>query len=140
MFRKFLVTSKSYLHNEKGFTLIEVLIVITIMGILASVAVPRFTSSIELANTAKIQADLQTLDAAIVMYEAEKGTEPNSIDSLALYVNDIPAPPKGKCRLKNETSAHEITATSYTITDVTISGTTQLRAALDNHIAGEFGK
>ena len=140
MCRDLRARAKKIFASQGGFTLVEVLIVVTMIGILASVAVPRFTSSLELANTAKVQADLQTLDAAIVMYEAEKGTTPNSIDDLAEYVNDLPTPPKGKCRLKS-TGTHEIVATQYAIKEETVGtgGLKQKRAACDDHVAGDFG-
>ena len=140
MCRNLQMTARAIIADCRGFTMVEVVIVIAMIGILASVAVPKFTSSLELANTAKVQADLQTLDAAIVMYEAENGALPTYVTDLAEYVNDVPLPPKGKCRLKNSTTAHEIVAASYAIKDVTVGSTTQRRAALDDHVAGDFGK
>ena len=134
MFRKIIA-------EEKGFSMVEMLIVVTMIGILAAVAVPRFSASLELANTAKIQADLATLDAAVVMFEAENGSSPSAITDLAEYVNDLPTPPKGKCRLKSSNVPHEIVAENYSLKDVAVgtSGRTQRRAACDDHVAGDFG-
>ena len=61
-------TLKRLFANQRGFTLLEMLIVISIVGVLAAVAVPRFTNAVALANTARIQSDLQVLNAAVVMY------------------------------------------------------------------------
>ena len=102
------------LKNQRGFTLLEMLIVISIVGVLAAVAVPRFTNAVALANTARIQSDLQVLNAAVVMYQTEKGTNPTKIEDLGDYVLDISnvKPPKGECRLKDGKSL-TVTATSY---------------------------
>lgn len=105
---------KGLWKSQRGFTLLEMLIVISIVGVLAVVAVPRFTNAIALANTARIQSDLQVLNAAIVMYQTEKGTDPAKIEDLGNYVLDIAnvKPPKGECRLKDGSSL-KVTATSY---------------------------
>ena len=105
---------KGLLKNQRGFTLLEMLIVISIVGVLAAVAVPRFTNAVALANTARIQSDLQVLNAAVVMFQTGKGTNPTSIEDLGPYVLDIAnvKPPKGECRLKDGSSL-TVTATSY---------------------------
>lgn len=105
---------KGFLKNQRGFTLLEMLIVISIVGVLAAVAVPRFTNAVALANTARIQSDLQVLNAAVVMYQTEKGTNPSKIEDLSNYVLDIAnvKPPKGECRLKDGSSL-TVTAAAY---------------------------
>ena len=105
---------KRLFANQRGFTLLEMLIVISIVGVLAAVAVPRFTNAVALANTARIQSDLQVLNAAVVMYPTEKGTNPAKIEDLGNYVLDIAnvKPPKGECRLKDGSSL-TVKATSY---------------------------
>ena len=71
--------------NQKGFTLVELMVVIAILGVLAAIALPKFTDSTTSANTAKAQADLRTIDSAIVMYQAQEGTMPaNAADTTAL--------------------------------------------------------
>ena len=85
--------------GQQGFTMLEVLITVTILGILATFAVPRFANATTLANTAKVASDLQTLDAAIAIYEMENGKPPGELSDLADYINDAESlkPPKGKC-------------------------------------------
>jgi prepilin-type N-terminal cleavage/methylation domain-containing protein len=57
--------------NRKGFTLIEVLIVAAVIGVLAAVAVPRYSSSKEKAFSAAMKADLHTVAIFEEQYAAE---------------------------------------------------------------------
>jgi len=108
---------KRLISDQRGFTMLEMLIVISIIGVLAAVAVPRFTNAITMANTARVQSDLQVLNSAIVMYQAEKGMYPGSIEELEGYVLDIASvkPPKGKCSLRDGKILN-VTDTNYGLT------------------------
>ena len=71
------------LSNRKGFTLVELLVVISIIGILSAIAIPKFTDATKTARGAKIQADLRTMDSAIQLYAASAGTYPAALADLA---------------------------------------------------------
>ncbi len=122
--------------NQQGFTLIELMVVISILGILSMVAVPKFSNSIALANTAKIQTDLQTIDTAIAMYQAQNGKYPQNIATdLQPYLLDADklAPPQGKCLVKGSTTL-EITDTVYKLNN---QGE---RAVFQEHVSTDFGR
>ena len=74
--------------NERGYSLIELMLALTIIGLLAAVAAPKVSHVLAVSRTQKVAADLQMLDAAVMMYEAEKGVPPKvgDIDSLDAYV------------------------------------------------------
>ena len=78
---------KELIKGKKGFTLIELVIVIAILGILAGIAIPRFLDATATARGAKIVADLRTIDSAIVIYNAKTGTYPTDTDSLTSAVD-----------------------------------------------------
>ena len=127
--------------KQAGFSLIGILVALAIIGLMASVAVPRFTSTIMTANTAKVQSDLTTLDAAIAVYELEKGYAPAKIEDLADYVNDLNSlkPPKGDCRLKEGKTITLKATDTYSLRKRTEDGIGGVRAICADHTAGEFG-
>ncbi len=128
--------------RQSGFSLIGVLAAVVIIGIMATLAVPRFTAMLATANTAKIQSDLSTLDAAIALYQLEQGTTPSSIDQLSPYINNIGnlKPPTGKCQLVKE-GLTTIKAKAYMVTTVTDSKDADggTRATCDGYKAEDFG-
>ncbi|MBO4780333.1 MAG: type II secretion system protein GspG [Selenomonadaceae bacterium] len=104
--------------SQKGFATLEVILMVMVIGILASIAVPRFTSVTTAANTSKIQADLSTIDTAISVYYMEHGEYPTQLSNLSDYLNGTDGalkPPSGKCYLTGATTATDVPATEYTI-------------------------
>ncbi len=71
------------MHTEdRGFTLIELLIVVVIIGILAAIAIPKFSNTKEKAYTATMKGDLRSLAVA---------QEPYYYDSATYYAGAIPS-------------------------------------------------
>lgn len=98
--------------NQRGFATLEVILMVMVIGILASIAVPRFTSVTTAANTAKIQADLSTIDAAIAIYNMEGNkalTSSSELSALSEYLNDASniEPPTGKVFIKTDSGRDE---------------------------------
>jgi prepilin-type N-terminal cleavage/methylation domain-containing protein len=74
--------------NKKGFTLLELMIVVIVIGILAAIAMPRYIDTIERARMAEALSNLDVIRASEKRYWAEQlgwsgtGTYTNSIDAL----------------------------------------------------------
>lgn len=69
-------------RNKSGFTLIEVLLVVVIIGILAALVGPRLVGRAGDAERAAAKADIATIKMAVQIYEMDMGTLPPSLDSL----------------------------------------------------------
>ena len=57
--------------KAKGFTLVEILIVVVILGILAAIVIPQFTSASEAAKASSVVTQLQTLRSQIELYQIQ---------------------------------------------------------------------
>ena len=117
------------IRARRGFTLIELVVVIAILGILAGLAIPRFLDATATARGAKIVADLRTIDSAIVIYNAKTGSLPANKEALLTDAPTAtpptykllaawPTPPTGTAKITdNAGSVVTITptATAYTL-------------------------
>jgi len=82
-------------RTQSGFTLIELIIVMTIIGILATLAIPYFAAAIRHAREAVLKEDLQTMRMAIDSYTMDKQKAPQSLDDLVQegYLKAVPEDP-----------------------------------------------
>jgi general secretion pathway protein G len=81
-----------------GFTLLELLVVMTIIGILAAIAVPALRDSPKRAREATLRADLFTFRSVIDQYKGDKGNYPPDLETLVKdgYMRKIPLDPMTK--------------------------------------------
>jgi general secretion pathway protein G len=81
--------------RQRGFTLIEVLIVITLIVVLAAIGLATYSTSVRRAKEATLREDLFRLNDAIDQYHADKGNYPTDISALVSggYVRQIPKDP-----------------------------------------------
>lgn len=82
-------------RGESGWTLIEMLVVLSLIMILAAIALTQYRNAIQSAKEAALRSDLFLMRDAIDQYYADKGKYPESIDALvsAKYLRAVPKDP-----------------------------------------------
>jgi len=81
--------------QDAGFTLIELMIVMAIIGVLAVVAIPKFESALKLARESVLKEDLHVLRSSIDSYTMDKQKAPQTLEDLVTdgYLKAIPEDP-----------------------------------------------
>ena len=116
--------------QSAGFTLIELMIVMAIIGILITLAIPSFVGAIKHAREAALKEDLQTMRTAIDTYTMDKQKGPQSLDDLVQdgYLRAIPEDPMTRQKdtwvTDSSDSMYSLDETDPGITDVH-SGSTE---------------
>ncbi len=111
-------------QKTRGFTLIEMMIVISLIIILLGLAIPNYVQSLRRAKEAVLRDDLFTLRTSIDQFTYDKQRAPQSLDDLvqAGYLRDIPIDPMTNSRetwvVVSENVLESIDQTQPGITDV----------------------
>jgi type II secretion system protein G len=94
------------MRNRKGFTLVEVLLVVIIVGILAAIVIPRITYSRREAQKQACNANVAAMNAQTELYYVQEGGWPTSLDNLTTldYIDAIPTCPLGTAYVLNTTT------------------------------------
>lgn len=82
-------------RSARGFTLIELIVVMAIVALLVSIAAPRYLRSLDRAREASLRSSLQVMRHAIDQYAADRGQYPDSLAALveARYLRQVPEDP-----------------------------------------------
>ncbi len=81
---------------QSGFTLIEILVVVTIIGLLAAVGTVSYTQFLKSSRDATRKADLENVRAALELYRSENNVYPSDytvLDDSPKYMNSLPVDP-----------------------------------------------
>ena len=89
------MTHQQTSRRDAGFTLLELIVVMIIIGVLAAIAVPAFARHMKSAREAVLKEDLQTLRGAIDSYTVDKPKAPQPLDDRVSsgYMKKIPVDP-----------------------------------------------
>lgn len=77
------------LRNQRGFTLVELMIVIVIIGVLAAIAVPAYSSYVSKAQERTCEANRRTISTAATMYYIENNEYADDIEDLSDYLDNV---------------------------------------------------
>jgi general secretion pathway protein G len=72
--------------RQSGFTLIEIMVVVIIIGLLAAFVVPQFLGRVDDARVTKAKGDIQAIETALTMYKLDNFTYPTSEQGLKALV------------------------------------------------------
>jgi general secretion pathway protein G len=76
----------SQLRKSRGFTLVEVMVVVVILGILAAIIVPKIMSRPEQARTVKAKQDILAIQSALDLYKLDNGFYPTTDQGLQALI------------------------------------------------------
>ncbi len=84
------------MQKNKGFTLIEIMVVIVILGLLAGLVVPNVMGSVDQANIQKVVTDIQGYEGALDQYRLDVGRYPTTTQGLQALVEKPTSAPVPK--------------------------------------------
>ena len=105
-------------NEESGFTLVELLVVMLILGILAAIAVPSFFNQRDKAKDADAKADVRTAETAMETYATSNGGKYTGADATKLRAIESTLPTSGL------TATPTSAGTGYTVTATSSTGNT----------------
>jgi general secretion pathway protein G len=90
-----MMTSAKRPRRARGFTLIEMLVVMAIVALLLTIALPRYFGSFEKSKVVALQENLRVMRVTIDKFYADKGRYPEALDDLvrAGYLRAVPVDP-----------------------------------------------
>ncbi|MBS3977004.1 MAG: prepilin-type N-terminal cleavage/methylation domain-containing protein [Syntrophomonadaceae bacterium] len=102
-------------RNQKGFTLVELMVVVVILGILAALVVPTLSGQIDRARINRTVADMKTIQNALQLHFAENSAYPAALTALGPQgITTVPTDAWGEAFIYTPTGTPRLNA--YTLT------------------------
>ena len=114
------------MRKERGFTFVELLVVVTIIALISGIAMVSFTTTNANARDSKRKGDLEQMRAALEICRAESGSYPPSIGATIscagqTYLDPVPEDPREGQAGYDYTYTY-VSATEYTLCATTMEG------------------
>ncbi len=89
--------AKRLKKDEKGFTMVEILVVLAILGIIAAILVPKFLQQPDVAREKADKLTAQSISQAVYAHKADTGLQPANLEELVTdkYLDSVPKKQKG---------------------------------------------
>lgn len=114
------------IFKQKGFTLVELLIVISIIGVLATLLMSNFIGVRQRARDAQRKSDLRQIQSALEIYRSDNGSYPTTVPncsssikssdcSTSTYMQNVPHDPNGAGSYNGGNYYYQSNGTTYTL-------------------------
>ncbi len=122
------LSTKQIINRNKsnGFTIVELLIVVVVIGILAAITIVAFTGISKRAVSASMQSDLSNATNQLKMYNVYHGTYPTSLDANNCPLGTAPSPDPAYCLKKSNGNSYIYSNSSpqtFSLTETNTNGT-----------------
>lgn len=82
------MNNKTITHFRKAFTLLELMVVIVILGLLATIIMPKILNRPEQARRTKAKVEIRQLESALALFKTDTGRFPTTSEGLAVLANN----------------------------------------------------
>jgi len=82
------VIKASFRSTQQGFTLLEIMVVVVIIGLLAAIVVPNFMHNVDDAQISRAKQDIRGIETALNLYRLDNFKYPNTEDGLQALVTN----------------------------------------------------